>query len=182
MMNKKQPNLKNFVLLLFRGNLPATLLEGTLLASVKTQQDLGFVLSNKLTGSKKCSRTKIKPPFVFFQSKRSLTKRCTILTKSNACTGYVVPIATYPSPTWLPKRIQKIGTRCSFGPNRIYTERTAELRLFPHCLYVEMHDVLMLLALVDKKFNINIDQTTPETRDINRHTNGGELRLTTRRL
>ena len=125
-----------------------------------------------------------------FQIKLRLTKQCTILTKLNAITGYIVPIATHPSPAWLLKqsiteplkRTQNVTAKVFIVPSRSYTIRLRELKLLPLCLCVEMHNVLMLLPLIDKKYNININHSTPATRHITRQSNIEEFRLTTSRL
>ena len=49
-------------------------------------------------------------------------------------------------------------------------------------MYVEIYDVLLLLAPIHNKNDVNIEQSTPETRDINRQTNRRELRLIISRL
>ena len=62
----------------------------------------------------------------FFQIKRSLSQKCAIISKLNTYTGYVVPILTFASQTWLPnktnsatlEKVQKLATRWILGTEK----------------------------------------------------------------
>ena len=76
------------------------------------------------------------------------------ITKLNAYLGYVVPIATYASQAWMPnktnmqelERVQKLKLN-GFWVALNHTTRLTKLKLLPLCMYIELHDLLYLLAL-----------------------------------
>ena len=119
------PNIKKSTLLSIRGNLRATLMRN-LLTTVKEQRDLGLIVSSNLSWDENGNRQASKAMNALFNIKRSLTKNCSNETKVNAYTGYVMPIATYASQTWLPnrastqklERVQKVATPLILGSEK----------------------------------------------------------------
>ena len=111
--------------------------------------------------------TGVQPNGAFFQIKRILSQKCTIITKLNAYNGYVVPILTIASQTWLPnksnaatlEKIRKLANRWIVGPENCYYERMKELKLLPLILYMEMHNILMLLAMLNDKCDVVLNET-----------------------
>ena len=188
-LNKMQPNIKKSTILSIKGNLRANMMSKTL-STVDTQKDLGLMVSSNLNWNENCSRRASKAIKAFYQIKRSLTNKCTIQTKLNAYTGYVVQIATNASQAWYPsrnnmdqlERVQKLATKWILCTNSHYKDRLAKLKLLPLSLYIEMHDILMLLALIENKYDVNLNKATYGTCETTRQSNRGEFQLTKTRL
>ena len=112
------PNIKKSTLLNLRGEQNATLMNKSL-STVQVQRDLGVVISNNVSWNENSNRRATKAMAAFFQIKRSLSQKCAIITKLNAYTGFVVPILTFASQTWLPdktnsatlEKVQTLATR-----------------------------------------------------------------------
>ena len=84
-------------------------------------------------------------------------------TEMNCHAGYIVPILTYCSKAWLPNRtnmykienVQIMAAKWSLGNSlQSYKERFISLKLLPLCHYVDLHDLLLFLAITRKKFDI----------------------------
>ena len=173
--NKMQPNIKKSTLLGIKGDLKASLLNKNL-SSVNSQRDLGLIVSNKLTWNKNCSRRTSKAISALFQIKRSLTMKSSGTTRLNAYTGYVVPIVTYASQAWTPsrskmeqlERVQKLATKWILGTSKTYTERLKDLNLLPLNLYMEMHDILIPIALLENRSDVEIERKPSESCKITR--------------
>ena len=125
-----------------------------------------------------------------FSVKRSLTKNCSNVTKVNAYTGYVVSIATYASQTWLPnrartqklERVQKVATRWFLGSEKSYCDRLKIPNLVRLSLYIDMHDILMLLAILNDNYDVLLERMTRDAYDVNRQFQRGELPIAETRL
>ena len=188
-LNKMQPNIKKSTILSIKGNLRANMMSKTL-STVDTQKDLGLMVSSNLNWNENCSRRASKAIKAFYQIKRSLTNKCTIQTKLNAYTGYVLQVATNASQAWYPsrnnmdqlERVQKLATKWILCTNSHYKDRLAKLKLLPLSLYIEMHDILMLLALIENKYDVNLKKATYGTCETTRQSNRGEFNLTKTRL
>ena len=136
--NGMLPNIKKSTLLSIRSNLRATLMRHPL-TTVKEQRDLGLNVSSNLNWDENGSHRASKAMNALFNIKRNLTKNFSNETKVNAYTGYVVPIATYASPTWLSNRasaqklesVQKVATRWILGSEKSYCDRRKILNLLP---------------------------------------------------
>ena len=95
-----------------------------------------------------------------------MTDIASLKNKLNAYTGYVVPILSYCSQAWLPnrqqmKKIEKLQKRATSWilsrRNCTYKETLIALKLLPLSMYVELHDLLLLLSLLDNKFDIKVN-------------------------
>ena len=135
------------------------------LGEVHSQRDLGLIVSKNLNWNSNCNHRLSKATKAFYQIKRSMTDSASLKNKLNAYTGYVVPILSYCSQAWLPNRqqiekIEKLQKRATSwilsGRNCTYKEKLIALKLFPLSLYVEMHNLLLLLSLLDNKFDIKV--------------------------
>ena len=125
----------------------------------------------------------------FFQIKRSLSSICNQATKLNAYIGYVVQVATHASQAWMPSRtnmldlekVQKLATKWILCSNESYKERLTNLKLLPLCLYIELHDLLYLLAIMRGDYDTTIDlqEKPPET---TRQDTRGEFKIAKSRL
>ena len=159
MKTKCNPTSKKTTLLGIKGDLKASL-ENKNLSSVNSQRDLGLIVSNKLTWNENCSRRTSKAISALFQIKRSLTMKSSVTTRLNAYTVFVVPIVTYASQAWTPsrsnmeqlERVQKLATKWILGTSKTYTERLKDLNLLPLNLYMKMHDILILIALLENRY------------------------------
>ena len=187
--NKMMPNIKKSTILNLLGEQSATLMKKSL-PNVQIQRDLGVMISNNLSWNENSNRRATKAMGAFFQIKRSLSQKCAIITKLNAYTGYVVPILTFASQTWLPnktnfatvEKVQKLATRWILGPEKSYCERMKELKLLPLSLYMEMHDILMLLAMLNDNYDVVPNETLPHAYDSTRQFQRGELPIAQTRL
>ena len=155
------------------------------LGEVHSQRDLGLIVSKNLNWNSNCNHRLSKATKAFYQIKRSMTVSASLKNKLNAYTGYVVPILSYCSQAWLPNRqqmekIEKLQKRATSwilsGRNCTYKEKLKALKLLPLSLYVEMQDLLLLLSLLDNKFDIKVNfeyQDFEKTRQSAR----GELKI-----
>ena len=119
-----------------------------------------------------------------------MTDSASLKNKLNAYTGYVVPILSYCSQAWLPNRqqmekIEKLQKRATSwilgGRNCTYKEKLIAFKLLPLSLYVEMHDLLLLLWLLDNKFDIKVHFDYQDF-EKNRQNARGELKIAKNRL
>ena len=86
--------------------------------------------------------------------------------KLNAYIGYVVPILTYASQVWYPsktdmksiERIQHKATKWICGGKDEYHQRLEILKILPLSMYMEMHDVLYLLAILVGNYYVPEDK------------------------
>ena len=164
--NKMTPNTKKSHIVNIKRKLNGNLLDSPL-EPVELQRDLGLIVHQNLNRSKNCQIRSKKVMNALFQVKRNLTSACHWKVKLNACTGYVVPIATYASQTWWPSKenlqefeqVQHYATKWILGLNINYRNRHLSLRILPLSLYVEMHDLFFLLSMRtgDYDFEENLD-------------------------
>ena len=68
------------------------------------------------------------------------------------------------------------------GPEKSYYERMKELKLLPLSLYMEMHNILMLLAMLNDKYDVVLNEALPHTYDSTRQFQRGELPIAQTRL
>ena len=123
----------------------------------------------------------------FFQIKRSLSSICNQATKLNAYIGYVVQVATHASQAWMPsrtnmldlERVQKLATKWILCSNERYKERLTNLKLLPLCLYIELHDLLYMLAIMITTPPLISKKKPPET---TRQDTRGEFKIAKSRL
>ena len=189
MKTKCNPTSKKSTLLGIKGDLKASLLNKNL-SSVNSQRDLGLIVSNKLTWNENCSRRTSKAISALLQIKRSLTMKSSVTTRLNAYTGYVVPIVTYASQAWTPsrsnmeklERVQKLATKWILGTSKTYTERLKDLNLLPLNLCMEMHDILILIALLENRYEVEIERKPSELCKIIRQSSRGEFQILESRL
>ena len=108
----------------------------------------------------------------------------------NAYTGYVVPIAVYASQTWLPnkgnltefEKVQHHATKWIIGSDLSYQNRLIKLHILPLSLYVEIHDLLMLLSIKTGEFDGESSLENETICDNTRQSNRGEFKLSKPRL
>ena len=87
-------------------------------------------------------------------------------TKLNAYIGYVVPVLTYASQVWYPsktdmksiEKIQQKATKWICGGNDEYHQRLETLKILPLSMYMEMHDVLYLLSILEGNYYVPEDK------------------------
>ena len=100
----------------------------------------------------------------FFKLKRNISQKCEQKSKLIAYLGYVVPIVTYCSQAWFPNKLQmkeiekllKIATKWILSEKQSYKQRLVTLNLLPLSLYIEMHDLLYLIALKQGKYDVEL--------------------------
>ena len=94
------PNIKKLTLLNLREQI-ATVMK-KLLSTVVWETQLRVMIKNNLNWTENSKQPATKAMGAFFlQIEPRLSQDCTIITKMNANTGYVEPILTYASHTWL---------------------------------------------------------------------------------
>ena len=97
--------------------------------------------------------------------KRNLSSSCDWKVKLNAYFGYV-PIVVYASQTWLPSRsklhdfekVQHHATKWILNSNQSDRNCLVTLKLLPLSLYVEMHDLLLLLSIIRGDYDVVIEK------------------------
>ena len=161
--NLMTTNTSKCKLLKLRGNL-STKLNDTELHPTNNQKDLSLLITRNVTLNENCEIRAQKATRAFFQLKRNISTTCSWVNKLHSYTGYIVPIITYCSQAWSPsranlvsfERVQVMATKWILNYNLDYKGRLVKLKLLPLCLYVEMHDLLMYLSLVNSKYDISI--------------------------
>ena len=141
------------------------------IALLEPQKDLGFVITKTLTWHNNCQQRTNKALKALFSLERNLSSNCSINVKINAFTGYVMPIFTYCSQSWLPnnsclrdlERVQKIATKWFYGSHIEYRERLLKYNLLPVSMYYELHDILYLDSLLKGKYDIDINKFISKT-------------------
>ena len=169
--NKMKPNIKKSTLLNLRGQPNATLMNKSL-STVQIQRDLGVMINNNLSWNENSNRRATKAMGAFFQIERSLSQNSAIITK------------------WLPnkansatlEKVQKLATRWILGPGKSYYERMRELKVLFRSLYMEMHDILMMLAMLNDKYDVVLKDALPHAYDSTRQFQRGELPTAQTRL
>ena len=172
-------NTSKCKLLNLRGNL-STKLNGTELHPTNVQKDLGLVITPNLTWNENCKMRAQKATRAFFQLKRNISATCSWVNKLHSYTGYIVPIITYCSQAWSPsranlvsfERVQVMATKWILNCNLDYKGKLVKLKLLPLCLYVEMHNLLMYLSLVNSKYDISIAVESSKEEKTRQHSRG----------
>ena len=140
------------------------------LETFATQKDLGVVMSRNLSWSANCQRRTTKAWKSFYTLKRNISSRTSMERKMNACKGYIVPVLTYASQVCYPsktdmKSIEKIqhkDTKWICGGNDKYRQRFETLKIFPLSMYLETHDVLYLLSILEGNYYVPEDKLQSE--------------------
>ena len=187
--NQLKPNIKKLHLLKIKSELSARLLDNCI-EPCKEQRDLDLIVSCNLTWISNCHQRSAKALSALFQIQRNIAVNCSVKTKLHACTGFIVPIVTYASQAWCPKRqnlqeiehIQKVATKWILATNAAYKDRLIELNLFPLCLYIEMHDFLFLLSLLKNQYDVRIQPESDESADTTRQAQKEEFKVPKSRL
>ena len=182
--NMMLPNTKNSHTLNIKGNLEAHLCNAKLIP-VKSQRDLGLIVQQNLSWNENCKRRSNTAMSALFQIKRNLTSNCNWRIKLNAYTGYIVPIAVYASQTWLPnkgnlaefEKVRHHATKWIIGSDLSYRNRLIKLHILPLSLYVELHDLLMLLSIKTGEFDVESSIEIETICDNTRQSNRGEFKL-----
>ena len=169
--NKMAVNIKKTKVMNFKGNLTANL-QGNQVLTTKSQKDLGIIISNNLNWNENFGKRCNEGMNALHQLKRNLSQKPHWTTRLNAYTGYVVPILTYASQAWMPNKtnmeqlesIQKKATKWILSSNIEYKERLCTLRLLPLSHYMEMHDLLMLIDIIENKFDYELERENEHAR------------------
>ena len=181
-----KPNIEKTHLLNVKSELSARLLDNCI-EPCKEQRDLGLIVSCNLSWNSNCHQSSAKAMSTLFQIKRNLVVNCSVKTKLDAYTGYIVPIVTYASQAWCANRqnlqevehIQKAATKWILATNAAYIDRLLKPNLLHLCLYIEMHDLLFLLALLRNQYDVRIKSESAET---TRQAQRGEFKVLKSRL
>ena len=113
---------------------------------------------------KRCSRA-LK---AFYFLERNTSTSTKLSAKLNAYAGYIIPIVTYPTQAWFANKteteeielVQKEATSWILNNWELnYKKRLGKLNLLPLSLYIELHDLLLLIAFLSGNYNINIPIT-----------------------
>ena len=111
-------------------------------------------LSWKLNADQRCK----KAWKAFYFLKRNISPLASKDTKLNAYVGYVIPVISYASSTWFANKtetksienIQRKATKWILNSSiKSYNKRLIELRLLPLSYYFELHDLLMLVSILN---------------------------------
>ena len=160
------------------------------IALLETQKDLGLVITKSLTWHNNYQQRTNKALKALFSLKRNLSSNCSINVKINAFTGYVMPILTYCSQSWLPnnsclrdtERVQKIATKWFYGSHIEYRERLPKCNLLPVSMYYELHDILYRDSLLKGKYDKDINKfILKESFESTRQSSRTELEVTRNR-
>ena len=65
-----------------------------------------------------------------------------------------------------------MATKWTLNCNLDYKGRIVKIKLLPLCLYVEMHDLLMYLSLVNSKYDISIAVESSKEEKTRQHSRG----------
>ena len=123
-------------------------------------------MSRNLSWSANCQLRTTKAWKAFYTLKRNVSSRTSMETKLNAYIGYVVPVLTYASQVWYPsktdmksiEKIQQKATKWICGGNDEYHQRLETLKILPLSMYMEMHDVLYLLSILEGNYYVPEDK------------------------
>ena len=123
-------------------------------------------MSQNLSWSANCQRRTTKAWKAFYTLKRNVSSRTSMETKLNAYIGYVVQVLSFASQVWYPsktdmKSIEKIqhkAKRWIWVENDEYHQRLETLNILPLSMYMEMHDVLYLLSILEGNYHVPEDK------------------------
>ena len=129
---------------------------------VKTQKDLGVIMSSNLSWAGNCRKRVSMAWRSFYYVKRNISPIANVTTKLNGYVGYVVPVLTYASEVWFPskleskalEKVQKTATKWIGSSKDDYKTRLARLEILPISMYMELHDLLLLLSIMKGNYNI----------------------------
>ena len=160
-LNEMKLNEKKCSLLVIKGDMSAQL-NNVSIIQPSVQRDLGLFVENGLGWNENCSRRSANALKALFKIRRNVTKKCNIQNKIHAYTGYVMPMLTYASQAYHPsigslkklEKVQKYATAWFYGYDISYKCRLIKSKLLPVSLYIELHDVLFLLDLLEQKMDI----------------------------
>ena len=157
------------------------------IALLETQKDLGLVITKSPTWHNNCQQRTNKALKALFNLEGNQSSNCCINVKINAFTGYVMPILTYCSQSWLPRnsgirdmeRVQKIAAKWFYGSHIEYHERLLKCNLLPVSMYYELHDILYLDSLLKGKYDKDINNFISKTSvESTRQSSRSELEVT----
>ena len=184
--NGMQLNVNKCGILVLSGQMNGKL-SNEKIALLETQKDLGLVITKSLTWHNNCQQRTNKALKALFSLKRNLSSICSINVKIIAFTGYVMPILTYCSQSWLPnnscfrvmERVQKIATKWFYGSHIEYRERLLKCNLLPVSMYCELHDIIYLDSLLKGKYDMDINKFISKTSvESTRQSSRSELEVT----
>ena len=149
-----------------------------------------FQVSEKLNWNEKCSFRKRKSLCAFFNLKRNISQRFEQKSKLHAFLGYFVPMVTYCSQAWFPKKsqmkiiekLQKIATKWILSEKQSYKQRLVTLNFLHLSLYIEMHELLYLIALKQGIYDVELPNLDSIQESTTRQHSRGELQINKNRL
>ena len=121
------------------------------------QKDLGITMAPKLNWKPNVPKRCSKALKAFYFLKRNTSTSAKLSAKFNAYAGYVVPIVTYATQAWFAKktetkeneRVQKKAIIWILNNWELnYKKRLGKLNLLPLSLYIELHDLLLLISFL----------------------------------
>ena len=148
------------------------------------QKDLGITMAPKLNWKPNVEKRCSKALKAFYFLKRNTSTSTKLSAKLNAFAGYVVPIVTYATQAWFAEktetneieRVQKKATSWILNNWELnYKKGLGKLNLHPPSLYIELHDLLLLIAFLSGNYNINIPSTRNQSCDDQLNTRQFEL-------
>ena len=166
-LNSKMTLNKNkcYILPIKSQDKPKLSLNNKTLLYQSEQKDLGIAMAPKLNWKpnveKRCSKT-LKALYFLKRNTLTFTK---LSAKLNVYAGYVVPIVTYATRAWFAnktetkeiERVQKRATIWILNNWELnYKKRLGKLNLLSLSLYIQLHDLLLLIAFLSGNYNINI--------------------------
>ena len=133
---------------------------------MKSQKDLGVVVTENLNWTANANRRFYKAKRALWYLKRSMSNKTSVINKLNAYKGYVVPIISYASEVWHPnkkdlvllEKLQKNATKWILGNPIDYKTRLFTLNILPLAMYLEPHSLLLYCNIADGEYNINVNQ------------------------
>ena len=122
-----------------------------------SQNYLGLVVNDSLSLTENCTKSCSKGLSAIFIS-GDLSEKTNWTTKLNAYTGYVVLILTYVSQAWMPSKmnmeqLEKKATKWILSSNEDYKDSLCTVNFLPFSQYLELHDLLMFIDIINNKFD-----------------------------
>ena len=176
------PKIKKSTFLNLRGEQSATLIKNSL-SDVQIQRNLGVMISNNIIWKENSNRRATKALGAFFPNQaKSFAEMCYHNEKEriywlrsthlDLCPS---DMATKQNNFSNTRESSKIGDSLDLGSKRSYCQRMKELKLLHLSLYMDMHDILMLPAMLNDKYDVVLNETLPLAYDSTMQFQSGEL-------
>ena len=150
------------------------------------QKDLDSTMAPKLIWKHNVEKRCSKALKAFYFLKRNTSTSTKQSAKHNAYAGYVVPIVTYATQacsankteTKEIERVQKKATSWILNNWDLnYKKWLGKLNLLPLSLYIELHDLLLLIGFLSRNYNINNPITRNQNCDDHSNTRHFDLKM-----